>query len=61
MQKNVIFLTKIIVYVKTLVKIFFSKFLLEAFIGKKAAVCTTFLYPAILIQSSTRILNSKFV
>ena len=35
MQKNVIFLTKIIVYVKTLVKIFFSKFLLEAFIVKR--------------------------
>ena len=46
-QKNyLIFCTKIIVYVKTLVKIIFLEFLLNAFIAKKLLVCVTFLHRA---------------
>ena len=39
------FCTKIIVYVKTLVKIFLKEFLLNAFIAKKLPFCATVLHP----------------
>ena len=50
MQKELFnFCTKIIVYVKTLVKIIFSEFLLNAFIAKRLPVCATLLHPTELL------------